>query len=83
MWACIDWMPLANLYFTMNFLHFLHCATNKEIQTENDTYISLVAVYFVIFSGIAAVIQSGKALPGLPNTSVPLDRCSWENRTSH
>ena len=71
MWACIAWMPIANLYFTVKFLAALsHFATNKKVQTENDTYISLVAVYFILFSSIAAVIQSGKPLPGLPNTRV-------------
>ena len=71
MWACIAWMPIANLYFTVKFLAALsHFATRKKIQTENDTYIGLVVVYFILFSSIAAVIQSGKPLPGLPNTRV-------------
>ena len=71
MWACIAWMPIANLYFTVKFLAVSsHFAINKKVQTENDTYISLVVVYFILFSSIAAVIQSGKPLPGLPNTRV-------------
>ena len=71
MWACIAWMPIANLYIIVKFLAALsHFATNKQVQTENDTYISLVVVYFILFSSIAAVIQSGKPLPGLPNTRV-------------
>ena len=71
MWACIVWMPIANLYFTVKYLAALsHFATRKKIQTENDTYIGLAVVYFILFSSIAAVIQSGKPLPGLPNTRV-------------
>ena len=71
MWACIAWMPIANLYFTVKFLAVSsHFAINKKVQTENDTYTSLVVVYFILFSSIAAVIQSGKPLPGLPNTRV-------------
>ena len=37
---------------------------------ENDIYIGLMAAYGIIFSSIAAVIQSGKDLPGLPNISI-------------
>ena len=71
MWACIAWMPIANVYFTAKFLAAnSHFATNKKVQSENDRHISLVAVYFILFSSIAAVIQSGKPLPGLPNTGV-------------
>ena len=71
MWACIAWMPIANLYFTVKYLAALsHFATTKKVQTENDTYIGLVVVYFILFSSIAAVIQSGKPLPGLSNTRV-------------
>ena len=71
MWACIAWMPFANLYFTVKFLvASSHFATSKKVQTENNTYISLVVVYLILFSSIAAVIQSGKPLPGLPNTRV-------------
>ena len=38
----------------------------KIVQTANDTYTGLVVLYIIIFSSIAAVIQSRKALPGLP-----------------
>ncbi len=71
MWACIAWMPIANVYFTAKFLAAnSHFATNKKVQSENDRHISLVAVYFILFSTIAAVIQSGKPPPGLPKTRV-------------
>ena len=71
MWACIAWMPLANLYFTVKSISSIsHFAKNMEVQMENDIYIGLMAAYSIIFSSIAAVIQSGKALPGLPNISI-------------
>ena len=71
MWACIAWMPLANLYFTVKSISSIsHFAKNMEVQMENDIYIGLMAAYGIIFSSIAAVIQSGKALPGLPNISI-------------
>ena len=69
MWACIAWMPLANLYFTAKIItstsHFTY-----QYQKENDTYIGLGVATITVISSIAAVIQSGKALPGLPNTGV-------------
>ena len=65
-----EWMPIANIHFTKFLAASSHFATNKKVQTENDTYFNLVAVYFILFSSIAAVIQSGKPLPGLPNTRV-------------
>ena len=71
MWACIAWIPLANLYFTVKAISSIsHFAKNMEVQMENDIYIGLMAAYGIIFSSIAAVIQSGKALPGLPNISI-------------
>ena len=68
MWACIAWMPLANLYFTVKFItstsHF------TTFQMETDTNIGLLVATITVCSSIAAVVQSGKALPGLPNTGV-------------
>ncbi len=71
MWACIAWMPVANLYFTGQFLTAnSQFAPSKTAQTNDDAIIGLVVVYAIIFSTIAAVIQSGKPLPGLPNARV-------------
>ena len=71
MWACIAWMPLANLYFTAKlFISTSHYNTNKKWQIDNIAYISAGVAFILVYSSIAAVIQSGKALPGLPNTSV-------------
>ena len=71
MWACIAWMPLANLYFTAQLITSAsHFAKNMTVQINNDVGLGLGVACFVTFSSIAAVIQSGKALPGLPNISV-------------
>ena len=71
MWACIAWMPLANLYFTAQLITSAsHFAKNMTVQINNDIGLGLVVACLVTFSSIAAVIQSGKALPGLPNISV-------------
>ena len=71
MWACIAWMPLANFYFTAKmFISTSHYNTRKQWQIDNDTYISAGVAFILVCSSIAAVIQSGKALPGLPNTGV-------------
>ena len=71
MWACIAWMPPANLYTVIKFITSTsHFAASKPMQKENDIAIGIVVAYIIIFSGIGAVIQSGKALPVLPNTSV-------------
>ena len=71
MWACIAWMPLANLYLVLKLLGtFTQLAITEEVQKIDDaefgTGVAGVSVYF----GLAAVIQSGKALPGLPNITV-------------
>ena len=43
MWACIVWMPLANLYFTVKSISSIsHFAKNMEVQMENDIYIGLI-----------------------------------------
>ena len=71
MWACIAWMPLANLYFTAKmFISTSHYNTSKQWQIDNMVYISAGVAFNLVCSSIAAVIQSGKALPGLPNTGV-------------
>ena len=73
MWACIAWMPLANLYMAMKGVTAIltpSFATTMKVQKENEALISLIVVYFTIVFLIAAVVQSGKALPGLPNCSV-------------
>ena len=71
MWACIAWMPLANLYFIVKaIISASHFAVNKRVQSDNDNSIGVTIAYILVISSIAAVIQSGKALPGLPNTGV-------------
>ena len=71
MWACIAWMPLANLYVAVKFIiSASHFAVNEEVQRHNDISTSIIVAYIILYSSIAAVIQSGKVLPVLPNTSV-------------
>ena len=71
MWACIAWMPLANLYFTAKLITSTsHFAKTMLVQMGDDVILGLGVACIYTFSSIAAVIQSGKALPGLPNTSV-------------
>ena len=71
MWACIVWMPLANLYFTAKmFISTSHYYTMKQGQIDNMALASALVAFNLVCSSIAAVIQSGKALPGLPNTGV-------------
>ena len=67
MWACIAWMPLANLYITVKYIT---SRSAGKLQLTGTVETGMVVAYPIIFSSIAAVIQSGKALPGLPNTSV-------------
>ena len=68
MWACIAWMPLANLYTAVKFIiSTSHFAVTENVQRENDISISITVTYTILYSSIVAVIQSGKALPGLPN----------------
>ena len=71
MWACIAWMPLANLYIIVSLIaassHFVETST---LQHNNDIYIGLGLATVICCATIAAVIQSGKPLPGLPNTRV-------------
>ena len=75
MWACIAWMPLANLYFTAKaittnsyFARLYH--KYPYIVRNNNITMGLGAAFVLCCATIAAVIQSGKPLPGLPNTRV-------------
>ena len=69
MWACIVWMPLANLYFIVKaIISTSHFAVSKKVQNVNDHSFGAIVAYILVISSI--VIQSGKALPGLPNTGV-------------
>ena len=71
MWACIAWMPLANLYMAVKCITSAsHFSFTEDIQRVNDSYTSIVVAYIIFCSNIAALIQSGISLPGLPNTSV-------------
>ena len=76
MWACIAWMPIANVYFTAKAIttnsHFAlrHFATDYMYQRNNNIYMGLGVAVVLCCVTIAAVIQSGKPLPGLPNTRV-------------
>ena len=71
MWACIAWMPIANLYFTAKAITTIsHFAIDYMYQRENDIYMGLGVAVVLCCVTIAAVIQSGKPLPGLPNTRV-------------
>ena len=71
MWACIVWMPLVNLYSIVKaIISSSHFAVSKKVQSDNDNSIGVIVAYILVISSIAAVIQSGKALPGLPNTGV-------------
>ena len=71
MWACTAWMPLANLYMAAKLvISISHSSVYKKAQMHNDTSLGLAVTYIILSSSIAAMILSGKALPGLPNTSV-------------
>ena len=71
MWACISWMPLANLYFIVKFiLSTSHFSVTTAVQRSNDVYLGIVVAYLIVVSSIAAVIQSGRALFGLPNSGL-------------
>ena len=71
MWACIAWMPFTNLYFIVKaIISTSHFAVSKRVQSDNDSFFGVFVAYILVISSIAAVIQSGKTLPGLPNTSV-------------
>ena len=71
MWACIVWMPFANIYSIVKaIISTSHFAVNKRVQSDEDYSIGVIVAYILVISSIAAVIQSGKALPGLPNTGV-------------
>ena len=71
MWACIVWMPLVNLYFIVKaIISSSHFAVSKKVQSDEDNSIGVIVACILVISSIAAVIQSGKALPGLPNTGV-------------
>ena len=71
MWACIAWMPIVNLYFTVKaIISISHFAKNNTYQRNNNIYMGLGVAVVLCCVTIAAVIQSGKPLPGLPNTRV-------------
>ena len=71
MWACIVWMPLANLYFIAKcIISTSHFSSNKQMQRDKEAYIGVGVAFIMVCSSIAAVIQSGRALPGLQNTGV-------------
>ena len=71
MWACIAWMPFANMYIIVKaIISTSHFAVSESVQSSNDNTIGVITSYILVISSIAAVIQSGKALPGLPNTGV-------------
>ena len=71
MWACIAWMPLVNTYLAVKFMKTTSSFTvNMIVQKENELYTDLAVAYAIMYFIIAAVIQSGRSLPGLPNTSV-------------
>ena len=67
----IAWMPIANLYFTAKAITTIsHFAIDYMYQRDNDIYMGLGIAVVLCCVTIAAVIQSGKPLPGLPNTRV-------------
>ena len=71
MWACIAWMPLANLNFTSKLIITTsQFAVDKKAQSDNDAYIGVGVPFVLVILSMAAVVQSGKPLPGLPNTGV-------------
>ena len=71
MWACIAWMPIANLYIIVKGITSIsHFANNDMYQRNNNIYMGLGVAIVLCCATIAAVIQSGKPLPGLPNTRV-------------
>ena len=71
MWACIVWMPLANLYFSTKFAtSAASFAVKESIHKENQKYMGMIMAYILMFIIIAAVIQSRRFLPVLPYTSM-------------
>ena len=73
MWACIAWISLANLYMAVKGVSVIltsRFTITIKVQKENAAWFSLIVVYSTIIFLIAAVVQSGKALPGLPYCSV-------------
>ena len=71
MWACIAWMPIANLYtIVKGITSNSHFANNDMYQRNNNIYMGLGVAIILCCATIAAVIQSGKPLPGLPDTRV-------------
>ena len=52
------------------FISTSHYNSAKQWQIDNNAYISAGVAFILVYSSIAAVIQSGKTLPGLPNTGV-------------
>ena len=71
MWACIAWMPIANVYFTAKAITTnSYFGIDYMYQRNNIIYTGLKVAVVLCCVTIAAVIQSGKPLPGLPNTRV-------------
>ena len=74
MWACIAWMPLANLYMALQFIisisHSASPGPPSRFQRDDDVFIAIVVVYWTVASSIAAVIQGRKSLSLLPNANV-------------
>ena len=71
MWACLVWMPLANLYFATKFVtSTASFSVNELIRKENQEYMGMIMAYVLMFAITAAVIQSRRILPGLPYTSM-------------
>ena len=71
MWACIAWMPLANLYMVVKFIVSIsHSSSPSQYQRDDDVCIAIGVVYWTVASSIAAVIQGRKHLPLLPNANV-------------
>ena len=67
MWACIAWMPLANLYLAAKLIISI---SQKKWQGDNNNAFFVGVPFALVCLSIAAVIQSGMALPGLPNIGV-------------
>ena len=67
MWACIAWMPLANLYLAAKLIISI---SQKKWQGDNNNAFFVGVPFAFVCLSIAAVIQSGMALPGLPNIGV-------------
>ena len=71
MWACIAWMSIANLYIVVKVISETSYFARKNVyQHQSIIHTGLGLAIALCCATIAAVIQSGKPLPGLPNTRV-------------